>query len=229
MKNKISVILLAGGRGKRFGEKKQFIKINEKPVYQYSIDTVNKIDEIDEIIFVVPEEDRKLLNIKTNKNLKFANSGKERQFSVFNGLDKTTSDIVIIHDTARPFATEKMFLDGIKNVLSGYDGSITAIKSRDTIKKVENEKVIKTLNREKLFTVQTPQTFIYEKLLKAHIYGQKNNIIGTDDSFLMELLGYNITVNEGSYLNIKLTYKEDIIIANCIANKLTEGNNEKKK
>ena len=220
---KISVILLAGGKGKRFGQKKQFLELNGKPLYQYSVDTVDKIKEIDEIIFVVPEEDRNLVKIKTDKKLKFANSGKERQFSVYNGLQKVEGDIVIIHDTARPFATEKMFIESIENVKKGFDGSITAFKSRDTIKKVENNKILKTLNRENLYIVQTPQTFVYSKLLKAHQNAQKNNIIGTDDSYLMEILGYNITINEGSFFNIKLTYKEDLILAKCIANILNKS------
>ncbi len=220
---KISVILLAGGKGKRFGQKKQFLELNGKPLYQYSVDTVDKIKEIDEIIFVVPEEDREIVKIKTDKNLKFANSGKERQFSVYNGLQKAEGEIVIIHDTARPFATEKMFIESIENVKKGFDGSITAFKSRDTIKKVENNKILKTLNRENLYIVQTPQTFVYSKLLKAHQNAQKNNIIGTDDSYLMEILGYNITINEGSFFNIKLTYKEDLILAKCIANILNKS------
>ncbi len=215
---KISVILLAGGKGKRFGQKKQFLELNYKPVYQFSIDTVNKIKEIDEIVFVISEEDKNSVKVKTDKKLKFANAGKERQFSVYNGLQKVEGDIVIIHDTARPFATKKMFEESIKNVINGFDGSITAIKSRDTIKKVKQNKIIETLNREELYIIQTPQTFVYSKLLKAHIYAQKNNIIGTDDSYLMEILGYNITVNEGSFLNIKLTYKEDLELAKCISN-----------
>ncbi len=223
---KISVILLAGGKGKRFGEKKQFIELNGKPVYQYSIDTVNKIKEINEIIFVVPEEDKNLLNVKTDKILKFAVPGEERQFSVFNGLKKAEADIIIIHDVARPFATQKMFQESIENVLNGFDGSITAYKSRDTVKKVKNKKVSKTLNRDEIYIVQTPQTFLSEKLKKAHENAKKNNIIGTDDSYLMEILGYNITINEGSFLNMKLTFKEDLILANCIANninKIAEG------
>jgi 2-C-methyl-D-erythritol 4-phosphate cytidylyltransferase len=213
---KISLILLAGGKGKRFGQKKQFLEINRKPVYQYSVDTANKIEEIEEIIFVLPEEDKDFIKIKTDKPVKFAEAGKERQFSVYNGLQKTDADIVIIHDTARPFATEKMFRESIENVKKGFDGSITAYKSRDTIKKVKDKKVINTLNREELFIIQTPQTFVYSKILKAHNYAIENNITGTDDSYLMEILGYNITVNEGSQLNLKLTYKEDLILANCI-------------
>ncbi len=220
---KISLILLAGGKGKRFGGKKQFIELKGKPVYQYSLDTVNKIEEINEIIFVVPEEDRNFIKIKTDKILKFAEPGEERQFSVYNGLKKVNSDIVIIHDTARPFTTEKMFKESIKNVIKGFDGSITAYKSRDTIKEVKNNKIIKTLNREKLYIIQTPQTFVFEKLIKAHEKALKNKIIGTDDSYLMEILGYNIVVNEGSPLNIKITFKEDLMLAECIANGFVLG------
>ena len=91
--------------------------------------------------------------------------------------------------------------------------------ARDTIKIVEDNEVKETLSREKLFIVQTPQTFDFRKLLNAHEKSRKENIYGTDDSYLMERAGYKITINEGSPLNFKLTTKEDLILANCIVRK----------
>ena len=214
---KIVSVLLAGGKGKRFGEKKQFFKLNNEPIFQYSLNTVNKIDAINEIILVLPEEDIDRIKIFSFKPVKKVVGGDERQFSVFNGLKAIEdADIVIIHDTARPFATEKFFLDGIKNVKKGFDGSITAIKSRDTVKRVKNRQIIETLDRNEILLVQTPQTFVFDKLLKAHHIAIEKGIIGTDDSYLMELAGYKITYNEGSPLNFKITTKEDLQIANCL-------------
>jgi len=214
---KIVSILLAGGKGKRFGEKKQFIKINNEPLFQYSLNTVNKLDFINEIILVLPEEDIDRVKIFSFKPVKKVVGGKERQQSVYNALKEIdNADIVIIHDTARPFATEKMFQDGIENIKKGYDGSITAIPARDTIKEFEGGIIKKTLDRNKLLIVQTPQTFIFEKLLNAHEEAMKRNIVGTDDSYLMEIAGYKITYNQGSPLNIKITTKEDLIIARCL-------------
>ncbi len=220
---KIVSILLAGGKGSRFGEKKQFYKINNEPIFQYSLNTVNKIELIDEIILVLPEEDIDRVKIFSFKPVKKVIGGSERQFSVYNALKSIdNADIVIIHDTARPFATEKFFLDGIENIKKGFDGSITAIKSRDTVKKYKNKQIVETLNRNELLIVQTPQTFVFNKLLKAHDLALEKNIIGTDDSYLMELVGYNITFNEGSPLNFKITTKEDLKLASCLL-KINKG------
>ncbi len=214
---KVVAVLLAAGSGKRFGEKKQFVKLKGEPLFQYSINTVNKIDLITDLILVLPEEDIDRVKVFSFKNVIKVAGGRERQESVFNALKKIEdADIVVIHDTARPFATEKMFLDGIKNVKEGWDGSITALKSRDTIKEIKGNKVIRTLNRENLYIVQTPQTFIFSKLFDAHKKAIEKGIFGTDDSFLMEIEGYRITINEGSILNFKITTKDDITLANCL-------------
>ncbi len=215
---KVTAVLLAAGKGRRLGEKKQFIKLKGEPLFQYSLNTINKIDLISEIILVLPEEDLDRIKVFSFKNVIKVSGGKERQESVYNALKYIDgSDIVVIHDSARPFAVEKMFIEGINNVKSGWDGSITAIKARDTIKRVKEGKVIQTLNREELYIIQTPQTFLFNKLLYVHEKAVKDNIVGTDDAFLMEKYGYNITVNEGSVLNFKITTKEDMILANCIA------------
>jgi len=214
---KVVAVLLAAGSGKRFGEKKQFVKLKGEPLFQYSINTVNKIDIVSDMILVLPEEDIERVKVFSFKNVIKVAGGKERQESVFNALKKIEdADIVVVHDTARPFATEKMFIDGIKNVKSGWDGSITAIRSRDTVKEIKNKNVIKTLNREEIYLVQTPQTFVFSKLFDAHKKAREKNVFGTDDSFLMEMEGYRITINEGSVLNFKITTREDILIANCI-------------
>lgn len=109
-----------------------------------------------------------------------------------------------------------MFLDGIENVKSGWDGSITAYKSRDTVKEVLNKKVVKTLDRESIYIVQTPQTFDYQKLLYAHKKALSENFLATDDSALMEREGFKITVNEGNFLNFKITYPEDLELAKAL-------------
>ena len=215
---KVTAVLLAAGKGSRIGEKKQFIKLKGEPVFQYSLNTVNKIDLITDIVLVLPEEDLERVKVFSFKPAKKVAGGKERQNSVYNALKEIdNTDIVVIHDTARPFAVEKMFIDGINNVKKGWDGSITALKARDTIKKVKDRKVVQTLKREELYIIQTPQTFDFRKLKDAHEKALKEGLIGTDDSFLMEKSGYRITVNEGSVLNFKITTKEDLVLANCLA------------
>ena len=221
---KVKAILLAAGYGKRFGEKKQFLKLKGEPLFQYSLNTINKLDIIEETLLVLPEEDVDRVRIFSFKPVRKIAGGGERQESVYNALKSISDcDIVIIHDSARPFATEDMFLKGIENIKKGYDGSITAIKTVDTIKRFHNDLVIQTLNRDELLQVQTPQTFVFEKILDAHEYAIKNNIIGTDDAFLMEKRGYKITFNKGSSFNIKITTKEDLKLAQCIAGILSSA------
>ncbi len=217
---KIVAILLAAGEGKRFGEKKQFIKLKGEPLFQYSLNTINKIDEITDIFLVLPEEDIDRVKVFSFKNVNKVAGGKERQESVYNALKQIeNADIVIVHDAARPFATENMFIEGIKNVQKGYDGSITAIPAKDTIKKVKNDTVVETLNRNELYIVQTPQTFKFDILKIAHEKARQDNFLGTDDAALVERIGGRITVNKGSSLNFKITIKEDLILANCLAGK----------
>ena len=217
---KVVAILLAGGKGSRFGEKKQFIKLKGEPLFQFSLNTINKIDEITDIILVLPEEDLERVKIFSFKNVKKVAGGKERQDSVKNALDTIdNADIVIVHDSARPFATESMFIDGINNIKKGFDGSITAIPARDTIKKVENNLVSKTLSRKELYIVQTPQTFKFDVLKKAYQKAYEDNFLGTDDASLVERIGGKVVINKGSILNFKITTKEDLVLANCLVGK----------
>lgn len=211
----IGCILLAAGKGSRFGTKKQFLEVNGLKIFEYSLKTIEKVQEIDFVVVVLPKEDLDI-QIKSSKKIIKVAGGDERQFSVYNGLKAISEcDIVAIHDSARPFATADMFKDGIKNVKEGWDGSITAYRSLDTIKKVLDKKVIETLNRDEIYIVQTPQVFDFRKLLKAHEYAIQNNIIATDDSALMERLGYRITINEGSFFNFKITYLQDLEMFEC--------------
>jgi len=217
---RIVALLLASGSGKRFGGKKQFIKLKGEPIFQYSLNTINKIDVITEIILILPPEDIERIKIFSFKKVVKVAGGNERQESVFNGLKAVgQADIVVIHDTARPFATARMFTDSINNVKKGWDGSITALKTRDTIKVVKNNTVIDTPDRKYLYLAQTPQTFDFRKLLEVHEKSVAEGLTATDDSFLMEKAGYRITVNEGSALNFKITTKEDMILANCFVNR----------
>ncbi len=206
----IGCILLAAGKGNRFGYKKQFVEINGIKLFEYSLKTIEKISEIDTVVIVLPEEDLNI-DIKSKKKFIKVPGGKERQFSVYNGLKSLSDcDIVVIHDSARPLANVNMFLESIKNVKEGWDGSITAYKSPDTLKRVKDGKILETLNREEIYIVQTPQAFKFKELLKAHEYALKENIVATDDSALMEKLGYKITINLGSFLNFKITYLDDL-------------------
>ena len=217
-----SVVIVSAGRGNRMkcDINKQFLKIGGKEVIAHTVERFYNNKNIGEIIIVVREDEKEffqenIINKYGYKNLKIAFGGKERQDSVYNGLqevDKNCS-IVLIHDGARPFVTNEIIEQSIE-CAQKYNCAIVGIPVKDTIKIVnENNDVCNTPNRNTLWSIQTPQVFEYSLIMKAHEKAKDDKYYGTDDSMLMEYLGYNVKVVEGSYDNIKITTPEDLKVA----------------
>jgi 2-C-methyl-D-erythritol 4-phosphate cytidylyltransferase len=204
---KRSVILLAGGEGSRFGTKKQYILLGGKPLYMHSLEKV--LDLFEEVILVLPEED--LQKIKVPPKVKKVAGGKERQDSVFEGILEAGGDIVIIHDCARPFASRELFLK--VSELGEFEGKICALPVRDTLKQVSEGMVIKTIDRTGLWHSQTPQAFLRKVLLECHFRARSEGFFATDDAMLLERYGYRVGVVMGEPTNIKITYPEDLTLA----------------
>ena len=217
-------VIPAAGKGKRFGKKKQFEKINGKTIIQYTVEVFEKSEIIDKIVVVAPEDSVKDMAKELEQFSKIeaiVKGGCERQSSVFNGLKAIEGKCneVIVHDGVRPLTTQRM----IKELFTAYqdygvEGIITAVKPKDTIKVVganlegKDSLVVKTLNREKLILVQTPQLFNYEILYQCHKKAFEEGFWGTDDASLLERYGYTVVAIEGDYKNIKITTPEDIEI-----------------
>jgi 2-C-methyl-D-erythritol 4-phosphate cytidylyltransferase len=145
--------------------------------------------------------------------------GETRQESVFNGLQMLTSgtDMVIVHDGVRPFVTEEMIKSTLES--AGKWGAATvAVPVKDTIKEADDENlVVKTLNRHRLWAIQTPQAFKYGLILQAHLYARENQIQATDDASLIEQLGiHQVKLVMGTYENIKITTPGDLVTAKAI-------------
>ncbi|MBP1889943.1 2-C-methyl-D-erythritol 4-phosphate cytidylyltransferase [Clostridium moniliforme] len=220
-----SAVILSGGRGKRMGSSlsKQFILINEKPMLYYTIKKFRENKLIDEIILVLPKDEieycKKEVLEKYNIFVdKIVEGGGERQDSVFNGLNAIDNgDIVLIHDGARPFVTDKIIEDGIKGAKK-FKAAAPGVMPKDTIKIKNKDNLSKeTLNREKLVAVQTPQVFDYNLILECHKKIKENNIKVTDDTMVVETFGNKVFLYEGSYTNIKITTPEDLILAKYLA------------
>ena len=172
----VSAIVLAGGRGKRMGsiQSKQYIDLNGKPILYYTLKRFINNPNIDKVILVIPEDEmefcqKEVLDKYSLKVDSVALGGKERQDSVYNGLKKAEgSDIVLIHDGARPFVSEKIIDYGI-TYAKLYGAAAPGVMPKDTIK-VKNTKgfSIETPERSNLVAVQTPQVFNYEMILKCH-------------------------------------------------------------
>ena len=208
-----TAIITAGGSGQRFGELKQFKRLNGQPIYEYSLKTFIDTRLFGEIILVVPGENQKIIEQEVKKKhrslVKVIVGGIDRQDSVKNGVMNSSSktDLVVIHDAARPFITKKLIKSCIL-ACSNSDGAIIALQSFDTIKYSKGNVVEKTIDREKVWMAQTPQAFIKEKILEA--YNNKlDELTMTDESSMMEGMGYKIKIVRGSENNFKITTEYD--------------------
>ena len=219
---KTGAIIVAGGLGKRIEGNlpKQFLILSGKPILAHTIEKFERCDLVDEIILVVPEDhlghcSQAIVDKHTfSKIRKIICGGKERQDSVYNGLKACydSTSIVCIHDGVRPLVSPEVVAGSIK-LCKQKKAVIVAVPVKDTIKQVENGSVITTLDRGKLWLVQTPQVFEYKLILEAHRKAREENFFGTDDSALVERLGYEVTVLEGNYRNMKITTAEDLLVA----------------
>lgn len=217
---KVSAIILAGGKGKRMGKdiSKQFILVKNKPIIYYTIKKIINCKLIDEIILVLPKDEieyckKEVLEKYSLKIDKIVEGGKERQDSVYNGLQKTKdSDIVLIHDGARPFVSEKIISEGIENAIK-YGAAAPGVTPKDTIKiKDELSFSKETPKRESLVAIQTPQTFKRDIINECHERVKKDNVAVTDDTMVVERYGHKVYLYEGEYTNIKVTTPEDLIL-----------------
>ncbi len=221
-----SVVIVAAGRGTRMGTdiKKQYLEICGIPLLARTIKVFERCEYIDEIILVVDGDDiifckHEIIDRYGFDKIKSIVSGGEtRQDSVYNGLREVDKDceVVLIHDGARPFIKQDEIVMLIEAARE-YSACTIATPVKDTIKLVGHDELIKeTLNRNTLWSVQTPQAFLYETVLAAHKRAIKDNFNGTDDAQLVERMGISVKLVKGSYNNIKITTKEDLIIAKAI-------------
>lgn len=212
MDYKINAIIPAGGTSSRFGNKNKLLeKINGKEVIKYTVQAFEN-SNVDEIIICanvsIINELQEIL--KDCRKVKIIEGGETRQASVFNGLNASECDYVLIHDAARPMISADLVNQTIEMV-KDKNALTVATKTIDTIKEVEDGKIVRTIDRAKLYNTQTPQAFKYELIKNAHtkLYGQNF----TDDAGMLEEFGQTVYILNGSYKNIKITTQNDIDIA----------------
>mmetsp|Transcript_17948 Transcript_17948/g.18015 ORF Transcript_17948/g.18015 Transcript_17948/m.18015 type:complete len:269 (+) Transcript_17948:84-890(+) len=217
--SRLAVILLAGGKGSRMKANmpKQFLPLLGKPVFMHSLDLFLKMDNVESIVIVLDEsfrdEYKDLLTL--DSRIIWADPGKERQDSVFNGLTQvpTTCDLVAVHDSARPLVTEKEVNDVVRDGLL-YGAAVLGVPMKATVKESEDgEFVLRTIPRSRLWEIHTPQVVRRENLLRGFKKVSENNIEVTDDVSIIESLGERVRVTVGEYTNIKLTTPDDFTVA----------------
>ncbi|KPU42657.1 2-C-methyl-D-erythritol 4-phosphate cytidylyltransferase 1 [Oxobacter pfennigii] len=232
----IGAVVVAAGKGKRMGAEvnKLFLEINNKPVLAYTLEAFESSQYVDSIIIAANENemdyikkdiiDRYKIN-KIKKSISLVAGGEIRQQSIIKGLSelKGACDIIVTHDGARPLVTSQI-IDLSVEEAEKYGAAACAVPLKDTIKVVDEEGfVLSTPERATLYAIQTPQTFKFDILFSAHREAVKNEFIGTDDTVLVERLGFKIKLFSGSYENIKVTTPEDIYIAEAILNNRKRG------
>ncbi|MBI3398266.1 MAG: 2-C-methyl-D-erythritol 4-phosphate cytidylyltransferase [Deltaproteobacteria bacterium] len=222
---KTIAIITAAGKGKRMGAKinKPYITFAGKPILAHTILPFEQSKVITSVIIVAAEglEDFCLRNIVEKFRFKKVDTivcgGRERQDSVMAGIlaAGTGWDVVVVHDGVRPLVTTAMIEETV--LTARRTGAATlAIPVKDTIKQVSSGFVKKTLQREQLWAIQTPQTFRFDILKRAHRLAKKQGFIGTDDCILVERVGQKVAIVKGSYDNIKITTPEDLILGEAI-------------
>ena len=211
-------LILSAGSGDRFSKEipKQFFELKNKPIINYSLELFENEDAIDGFI-IVSRGDLVLKTQDISKNfskcLAVIEGGARRQDSVFNGLvwiDKNIKDCkkVFIHDAARPLVSKTLMSELHKNS-DIYSAVVPTIKSDDTLKQIEGDFIVKTIDRAKIVRVQTPQVFSFSLLLDCY-KKFPNDSLATDDAFLIEHFGHKVFCVKGERSNIKVTYPYDL-------------------
>ena len=221
MSERNTAIVLAAGQGKRMHSKvqKQFLEIQGYPVLYYSLRCFQESPLIQDIILVTGEESISYCKEEIVQKYGFTKvsavipGGKERYDSVYAGLCECRDcEYVLIHDGARPFVTEEILKRGLQKVKE-TGACVIGMPSKDTVKLSDEEGYVKeTPNRKCVWTIQTPQIFLYSLIREAHdSIRQKDMSKITDDAMVVEQeTGAKVALAEGSYQNIKITTPEDM-------------------
>ncbi len=228
----VYVLIPAAGSGSRFGSatKKQYLELNGQPILAHTIRLFNQSPRVDAIYLMAPEDEigfcrRELVERYDFEKVRdVVRGGEERQMSVYNGLKACCArpdDIILIHDGVRPLLHPSLISETIRQAET--DGAcLVAVPARDTLKEVENGRVVATPERRRFWQAQTPQAFRYQVILKGYEKAREEGFLGTDDASLVERLGVPVTVVEGSCFNIKITTPEDLKIAEALEALLKE-------
>lgn len=212
----IGLVLAAAGWGRRFGSElpKQFLPLDGAPVYLHALRTF--LPHCTSAAVVVPEAFRQQVEAEVGavaggERVTVREGGSRRQDSVVRGLEALPpqAQLVLVHDAARPHCSAEL----ITRVIEGareHGACIPALPVSDTVKEVEDSQVVRTLDRSRLYRVQTPQGFRREILMEAFRRAARDGFLGTDESSLVERLGRPVRVVEGEASNRKITWKEDL-------------------
>ena len=213
-------LIVAGGSGTRMKSNlpKQFLEIQGKPVLMHTIERFHQYSSAIQIILVLPEKDIPFWKDLCNQHNftvphQIQKGGKSRFQSVKNGLELVASDsIVAIHDGVRPLVHPDI-IGASYHIAALHKTAVAAVRLKESIRMTDKDTTT-ALDRSKFRLIQTPQTFLSNVIKEAYLQEESNEL--TDDASVAEKAGYEISLFEGSYENIKITTPEDLWIADML-------------
>ena len=219
-------IVVAGGKGIRFGgnRPKQFLELNAIPIIVHTLKQFERSQQIDTVVVVLPPEEMAAFQslqdtFELKKVARVVAGGETRAQSVQNGLAVIEeADVVAVHDGVRPLVTPDE-IDQVVTAAAANGAAILVTHVEDTIKEIENNRIARTVPRDRLRRALTPQCFRFDVLKRAYddlAEIEASGIEVTDDSFLVERLGVDVDVVSGSSINIKITTREDLAVAEAL-------------
>lgn len=202
------VIVVAAGAGRRFGAAKQFLALGGERIVDRALRVARR--HADGVVVVLPRGcvwDGPPVDAATE-------GGPTRSASVRAGLERVpeSAEVIVVHDAARPLASDVLYDAVIAAVAEGADGAVPAVAVADTVKRVRGSRIVATIPRDDLVTVQTPQAFAAERLRAAH----GTEAEGTDDAALVEAAGGVVVVVPGEPANLKVTDRDDLARAEAL-------------
>lgn len=222
---KIEVVIAAGGKGERFGnnQPKQFCSIAGKPILNWTLDRFEKCLLVEDIILVVPqnmqEKAKDKLFLSGYKKIKtIVGGGEERIDSVFQGLMRVDEDteIVLIHDAVRPLVSTSL-IESVIQKTQVFGAVVPGVRAKETVKEADEDNLVaKTLPRERIYLIQTPQGFKFELIKTAHQQAKSLKWRANDDATLVEKMGIPVKIIPGEESNIKITTSFDFQIAEIL-------------
>lgn len=211
-----AAVIVAAGSGSRFGgEPKQFRRLGGAPLLAWCCGTFSRQPRISELVVVVPDRMAESPPAwLSDLACRVVAGGETRRESVARGLEALSDEVatVLVHDGARPFVTPGL-IDRVLNASLEF-AAIPGLSLTDTVKMVDSgDRVLSTLDRDRLRTVQTPQGFPLRLLRDLHSSAEQRNTRATDDAYLAELAGVPVRIVEGTALNLKVTTPDDLALA----------------
>jgi 2-C-methyl-D-erythritol 4-phosphate cytidylyltransferase len=229
---RVVALIPAAGQGRRMGAEKPkaFLPLGGLPILAHTLRKFEDCPQVDEVLPLVPPGEAMgwaeeiIARCGLKKVLRIVPGGPERQESVYRGLQavRGKADWVLIHDGVRPFVPPGLIQEALSETFQ-WKAVVVALPANETIKEVSPEKaVLRTVDRRRLWMIQTPQSFEFPLILRAHEEARKAGFGGTDDASLVERLGIPVRILQGSRFNFKITTPEDLVLAEALLKNSSE-------